>query len=26
MLFTAYAVSPSAFATWARTKGRRPVP
>jgi cytochrome c oxidase subunit II len=26
MLFTAYAVSPSAFATWARGKGRRPVP
>ncbi len=26
MLFTAYAVSPSAFATWARSKGRRPVP
>jgi cytochrome c oxidase subunit 2 len=25
MLFTAYAVSPSAFATWARSKGRRPV-
>jgi cytochrome c oxidase subunit 2 len=26
MLFTAYAVSPAAFATWARGKGRRPVP
>lgn len=26
MLFTAYAVSPSAFATWARGKGRGPVP
>jgi cytochrome c oxidase subunit II len=26
MLFTAYAVSPSAFTTWARSKGRRPVP
>jgi cytochrome c oxidase subunit 2 len=26
MLFTAYSVSRSAFATWARSKGRRPVP
>jgi cytochrome c oxidase subunit II len=26
MVFTAHAVSPSAFATWARGKGRRPVP
>jgi cytochrome c oxidase subunit II len=26
MVFTTYAVSPSAFATWARGKGRQPVP
>jgi cytochrome c oxidase subunit 2 len=26
MLFTAHAVSPAAFASWARSKGRRPVP
>jgi cytochrome c oxidase subunit 2 len=26
MLFTAHAVSPSAFASWARSKGRQPLP
>jgi cytochrome c oxidase subunit II len=26
MVFTTHAVTPSAFATWARSKGRRPVP